>query len=209
MLFFMVPIAIGTFAFAEPLVHLLLERGSFTAGARHETALVVQALALGLPAVAIHYVALRAFWAASDMLTPFRIAVATGLLNIALDLLLMGSLGQVGIALSSSAVAWVNALIVLWLLARRTGISLLPLVRDGARHAAGCLPMLAIAAAAGCLSIWGQASVEPPTFVVSAASGACIYGFVAWICRWSEFGLLVQVGDALRARATPALRDAV
>jgi putative peptidoglycan lipid II flippase len=105
-----VPAALGLAALATPIIHLLFQRGKFTAA---DTALmgpVLAVSALGLPFLSFANLALRAFYARKDTATPVRAAVLSFIVNLALSLALMGPLGTTGLALAGSlavvAQAW-------------------------------------------------------------------------------------------------------
>jgi putative peptidoglycan lipid II flippase len=62
------------------------------------------------------------FYARGDTLTPVKAALLAAAVNIALKVVLMGSLAQVGLALATSAGAWIN-LTLLTIFARRRGFA--------------------------------------------------------------------------------------
>jgi putative peptidoglycan lipid II flippase len=62
------------------------------------------------------------FYARGDTLTPVKAALIAAAVNIALKVVLMGPLAQVGLALATSAGAWIN-LSLLTVFARRRGFA--------------------------------------------------------------------------------------
>lgn len=114
-----VPAAVALIVIPEPIVAVLFERGAFGAEASHATAMALFAYAIGLPA----YVGIRVFtpgfFAREDTAMPVRIAAAAMLVNIGLNVALMGPLGHVGIAVASSVSAWINVFLLVFVLARR------------------------------------------------------------------------------------------
>jgi putative peptidoglycan lipid II flippase len=111
------PAAVGLAASAYPIVATLFGRGAFDAADARATALALAAYALGLPAYVLNKVLAPAFFARGDTTTPVKMGAATVVLNVALSLLLMRSLGHVGLALATAiaAIANVAALwLVLW-----------------------------------------------------------------------------------------------
>ena len=68
-------------------------------------------------------VALRAltpaFYARGDTATPVKVLAVSILVNIALKVALMGSMAHAGLALATSVGAWVNAVLLAWILMRR------------------------------------------------------------------------------------------
>jgi putative peptidoglycan lipid II flippase len=105
---------------AEPLVAALFERGAFGSRESSLTAAALVAYSAGLPAYVLVKVLTPAFFARHDTRTPLRYAMIAVAANLALNLLLMGPLLHVGLALATALAAWLNV----GLLGRR-------LVRDG------------------------------------------------------------------------------
>jgi putative peptidoglycan lipid II flippase len=113
------PCAAGLAAAAGPIIAALFQRGAFGDAAAAASTAALVAYAFGLPAFILVKVFAPGFFARGDTRTPVKIGIATVALNLALNLMLMGPLGHVGIALSTSLAAWANAGLLAWLLARR------------------------------------------------------------------------------------------
>lgn len=114
-----IPAALALIVIPGPIIAVLFERGAFDAVASDATAMALMAYAIGLPA----YVGIRVFtpgfFAREDTATPVRIAALAMIINVVLNLVLMQSLGHVGIALASSLSAWINIALLILVLARR------------------------------------------------------------------------------------------
>jgi putative peptidoglycan lipid II flippase len=123
-LLFTLPAAAAFLAVAEPIIAVLFVRGSFSAADAGATALTLMAYAVGLPAFVLIRSALPGFFAREDTATPVRIAVVAVAVNIALKVVLMGPLQQVGLALATALSAWVNFLLLVWTLRRRGHLGL-------------------------------------------------------------------------------------
>jgi putative peptidoglycan lipid II flippase len=111
------PAAAALTVAAMPIIRALLEHGRFLPSDTVATANALAAFSLGLPAYVLIKVLTPGFHARQDTAMPVRIAVASMLVNLAGNLVLIWPLGHVGIALSTAAAAWVNALalgVVLW-----------------------------------------------------------------------------------------------
>jgi putative peptidoglycan lipid II flippase len=108
------PAAVALAVIAQPIIQVLFMRGAFTTDDVLPTSLALMGFALGLPA----YVAIKslapAFFARGDTKTPVQIALLSVAVNALLNLLLIGPLQHVGIALGTSLAAWLNV----YLLAR-------------------------------------------------------------------------------------------
>ncbi|MFL1461564.1 murein biosynthesis integral membrane protein MurJ [Roseococcus sp. DSY-14] len=143
-----VPAALALAVLALPILQALFQRGAFGEAEARATAWALVAYAFGLPAFVLVKVFLPGFFARGDTATPVKVGVSCLGLSVALNLLLMGPLGHVGVALATSLSAWANTALLAWLLARRGR-----LVADrGLRRR---LPRLALAAAGMVLALWG------------------------------------------------------
>jgi putative peptidoglycan lipid II flippase len=118
-LFLTVPAAVALIAMPTPIVQVLFERGAFGAADTTATALALAAFAAGLPAFVLQKVLQPGFFAREDTKTPMYFALLSVGLNIAGALALFPFLGHVGIALATTASAWVNALMLAVTLTRR------------------------------------------------------------------------------------------
>lgn len=113
------PSAVGLAAASGPIVAALFQRGAFGAEAAAASSAALVAYAFGLPAFVLVKVFAPGFFARGDTRTPVKIGIAAVALNLALNLLFMGWLAHVGIALATACAAWVNAGLLAWMLARQ------------------------------------------------------------------------------------------
>ncbi len=118
-MFLTLPAALALILLAEPFVMMVFERGAFTEKDTFATALTLQAFAVGLPAYVLIKVFSSSFFARQDTFTPVLTACAGIVVDIGLSLLLMDSYHQVGIAFATAAAAWINAILLGYLLWRR------------------------------------------------------------------------------------------
>ena len=116
------PSAIGLFILAEPIIYILFERGAFLQEDTFYTAKVLGYFALGLPAYIIIKVLVACFFAREDTKTPLYISIVSVISNIALSLLLIQSMREMGIALATAVSAWINALLLHVMLSLRNNI---------------------------------------------------------------------------------------
>ncbi len=115
------PATFGLYALAGPLVRLLYERGRFHAADTDRTAAALAAYCVGLCAYAAVKVLVPAFYALGDTKTPVRASFLSVAVNLAGNLALMGPLGHVGLALSTSLTMLFNFAQLSWALRRRLG----------------------------------------------------------------------------------------
>ncbi|MGC2415319.1 MAG: murein biosynthesis integral membrane protein MurJ [Stellaceae bacterium] len=132
------PAAAALIVLAQPILAVLFERGAFGPAEVAATAAALAAYAVGLPAFVLVKVLPSGFYAHRDMATPVKVAVAAVSLNFVLTLVLMQFLAHVGVAIALSASGWMQALILLVLLARHGHFRL-------DRRAIGNIPRIAAA----------------------------------------------------------------
>ncbi len=121
-LFFSLPVVAGLIILRQPLVSLLFERGAFDATATQKTAYALLFYSFGLVTVGLRELFNRAFFALKDTRTPMLATLLTVFLNILLNFILMPYLAHGGIALATSLAAGAGALLLYFLLRRRTGV---------------------------------------------------------------------------------------
>lgn len=113
------PAAAALMAIAGPVIAVLFERGAFGPQEVKATAAALSVYAAGLPAYVLVKAAAPGFFARGDTATPVKIGVATMVINLILNLTLMGPLLHVGIAMASAVSSWFNAGILIAILMRR------------------------------------------------------------------------------------------
>jgi putative peptidoglycan lipid II flippase len=121
MLMLNVPATLGLMALATPIVALLFEHGSFTAGATAGTAAALICYAPGLIGYSAIKLAVPTFYALHDSRTPVIVGAISVIFNIALNLMLVRWLGFQGLALGTAASALFNGLLLMWLLRWKLG----------------------------------------------------------------------------------------
>ena len=97
-----IPATIGLIVIAGPLVRVLFERGAFGPQATALTAALVPFAALGLVAIAVNVILSRCTFACSAVWPTVAISLSSVILNIALALAFLPSLGARGLLLAGS-----------------------------------------------------------------------------------------------------------
>ena len=122
--FLSLPAAVGLAVLARPIIALIYQHGHFSAFDTHQTALALQAYALGLAGYAEIRVLVPCFFALGSPKTPLRVSLIGIAVNLALNLLnaLVLGLGHVGLALATSSVALVNFTQLLLALRKRVDL---------------------------------------------------------------------------------------
>jgi putative peptidoglycan lipid II flippase len=122
-LFLALPAAVGLAVLAEPIVSVLFERGAFTAADSAATAAALVALAFGLPGHVLVKAFSPIFFAREDTATPMLAALAGFAVALVASVLLLPSLGHVGVAIGTAFSGWFGAVLAV-IIARRIGFSL-------------------------------------------------------------------------------------
>lgn len=143
-LFLSIPSAVGLAMVAESVIRVMYFRGAFTAFDMTETSRVLGAFAFGLPAFVMIKILAPGFFANEDTKTPFKIATFCIVLNIVLNLMLMGHFKYVGMAMATSISGWVNVVLLSVLLTRRGWLTIEPkLIKELCKVAVAVVVMLA------------------------------------------------------------------
>ena len=209
LLYVMLPIGGLLAILRRQVVTLLFDYGRFDAAAIELTANTLLFFLLGLAAHALIAVLARAFYARQDTRTPVAAAILAVVINTTLAILLVGPLGLGGIALAIAIAAWIEALLLLWLLTNR--LPSFPLVDIGRVALEAALATL-IASAIGLAVLYaidGLIGVQPSKIalvgqgiVVSAAFGLA-YLALSLALRIPELPSMVGVmSDLVRRRRT-------
>ena len=109
---FTIPAAVALAIIPLSVVVVLFEHGAFTRADAEGAALAVTAFAFGLPAFVMIKIFQPGFFAREDTRTPMFYAAAQTAVNIVLGIVLFRTIGFVGIAIATSAGAWINTLLL-------------------------------------------------------------------------------------------------
>ena len=130
----LLPAMVGLFAIGGDVVRLLFEHGSFTPEATLRTTRVLSFYLIGLFPYGLVYLFSRAFYALRRTRLPLVAGTVAVGVNVALDLLLVSTMREAGLALATAISGVVNAFLL--------GLFLIPRVRFPARRlslvALGC-----------------------------------------------------------------------
>ena len=120
-LYLALPAAIALIISAVPIVRGVFEHGQFLAKDTIGTAAVLSAFSFGVPAYVLIKVLTPGFYARQDTKTPVRLAIASMLVNLGLNLYFILYLhqGVVSIAISTAIAAWVNVILLYVVLHKR------------------------------------------------------------------------------------------
>lgn len=106
-LFLTLPAAVALVVIAMPLISVLYQRGAFGADDTANTALVLAAYGLGLPAFVLQKMLQPLYYAREDTKRPFQYALVSMLVNVGFAVGMMPVMGFVAAALATTVSAWV------------------------------------------------------------------------------------------------------
>ena len=121
-LFITIPASIGLIILNEPIVNILWERGEFLYTSTQGTAVALLFYSIGLCAYSGIKIIAPAFYSLQDTKTPAKIGIYSMILNIVLNLILMGPLKHGGLALATSVSALFNVIALTYCLRKRLGL---------------------------------------------------------------------------------------
>ncbi len=183
-LFMSIPAAIALVALAEPIIRVMFERGAFGAAETAATTPALAAFAMGLPAFILIKILAPCFYANQDTKTPFKIATFCIVVNLAFNLLLMGSFRHVGMAMATSISGWVNVALMFSALKKRDWIRIDPALKCdiGKMLIASALMVVALTIGESALSPWlvGEQWQRFTSLIVLSVAGGAVYLVVSW-----------------------------
>jgi putative peptidoglycan lipid II flippase len=91
------------------IVRLLFQHGEFTAGNTEVTSSILQAYAIGLVAICLNEILVRALFALGAQRRALLVVVLSLAVNVALDLWLLDATGIEGLGIGASIALWLNA----------------------------------------------------------------------------------------------------
>jgi putative peptidoglycan lipid II flippase len=188
-----VPAAAGLFLLAEPFARMLFERQNFTPADTPRAAAMIAAFAVGVWAYCAVPVLVRAFYAVGDRRTPVWFGTLAVAVNFALNLTLIWSLAEVGLAVSTATAATLQVALLaaafsrlhcrldwprLWATASRTLVSTAAM-------------SLAVIAALDVVPKSGHAGNAIVRVVLPLSAGVATYFAAYWLARGPELRMLV------------------
>ena len=181
-----IPAAVGLYVLGEPVVGLIYEHGRFGADDTAATAAALAAYAVGLAGYAAIKVLQPALLALNDARTPMFVALGSIGVNLAANHVMVRELGwgHVGLAMSTSCVALVNALVLAAVLRKRAGgiegrALLSSLLRIAV--AAAVMGLVVYQVSAACQQLLPGRGLMPRLLQTGAgvAAGAAVFGALA------------------------------
>lgn len=185
------PISIGAFILAEPIVRILFEKGKFDASATIATSHVLAYYAIGMVATGFREVLVRVFYSLKDTKTPMKNSILCVTFNIIFNLILIKYLKAPGLALGSSISAILAAAFLMFSLRKKigklNGMSILSTIIK--TFIAGIVMAIAV------LFIFNRLNVinELLAFVLSVSIGAIVYGVLVLVLRVDSTDYIIDM----------------
>jgi len=190
-LFVGVPASAGLILVRAPLAAFLFQRGAFDADGIERVARTVMFYAAGVWAFGCQHVFIRSFYALKDSRTPMKIAAAMILLNVPLNLVLVGPMEESGLALSTAICAVIQVILLARILVARVGhVDWRAVWRSVTRTAAATIVMtLAVTA----IDAYGmQDPYVGVRLAVLVIVGVLSFVIAAYVIRHEELHVLVR-----------------
>jgi len=196
--FITLPSAAGLMALKVPLVRFLFEQGKFTQEATMATATAVFFYSLGIFAYSGIQILNRTFYAIQDTRTPVSIGICTILINIGLNLALIGTMGHGGLALAYSIAGAFN--LVLLMVVLKYKIS----GYGGCSIACSFLKSMFAAVVMG-ITVYMIASyfetlvdisaktMQGLQVLIGALIGTLVYGIITYLFKMDELKMVLEI----------------
>ena len=195
-LFITIPATIGLIILRFPIVNTLWERGEFVRLTTEGTATALLYYSVGLCAFCGIKVIVPAFYSLQDTKTPAKIGIYSMILNIVLNLILMGPLKHGGLALATSIAALFNVILLIYLLRKRLGLI------GGRKILISAIKLFFISGVMGIVVYFFNATFFDPTatliqkiLILSAdiLIGVTLYGILSRVIQNEEFSFLLDL----------------
>src|SRR5215211_503469 len=113
-----VPFVAAFITVPDVIMRAMFARGAFSKADAAAAGATLAAYACGLIPFVLIRSAVATFYARKDTATPVKAALTGVAVNVALKILLVGSLAQIGLALATAIGAWINLLLVIFFAVR-------------------------------------------------------------------------------------------
>jgi putative peptidoglycan lipid II flippase len=113
-----VPFVAAFITVPDVIMRAMFARGAFSKADAAAAGATLAAYAVGLIPFVLIRSAVATFYARKDTATPVKAALTGVAVNVALKVLLVGSLAQIGLALATAVGAWINLLLVIFFAVR-------------------------------------------------------------------------------------------
>src|ERR1700704_138424 len=180
-LLFSVPFVAAFLTVPDVIMRAMFARGAFSKTDAAAAGATLAAYAFGLIPFVLIRSAVATFYARKDTATPVKAALTGVAVNVALKILLVGALAQVGLALATAVGAWINLLLVIGFAVRKGYLDLDRALMQSLAKFLVCAVVLAAAlwfAARFATAYFAQLSVlrDEAALALLVGVGATVYG---------------------------------
>ena len=197
-LFITIPATVGLILLRFPIVNTLWERGEFDRLTTEGTATALLYYSMGLCAFCGIKVIAPAFYSLQDTKTPAKVGVYSMMVNIILNLILMGPLKHGGLALATSIAALFNVVLLIHFLRKRLGLM------GGRKILSSMIKLFIASAIMGIVVYFFNVKLFDPTaslgiklMVLSAeiGIGVILYSLLSRLFKNEELTFLVELAS--------------
>ena len=195
------PAAIALGVIAEPVIRILFERNEFSYDESIATAGALSIYAWGLPAYILIKVLTPGYFAREDTKTPVKISILCILVNLALNLLLMGPFLHKGIVIATVVSSWLNAILLACVLIKRRHVIFSDRLKVQVSKIIVAAALMG-AVLSGTLGVYGDILPESEYGGFLLLLGLIISGVVVFVgfaqllgaVRWGELKIMLNDG---------------
>jgi len=195
-MFIMIPSALMLMVLKTPMINVLFQRGAFGPEATLATSSALFYYSIGLFAFGGVKIAATGFYSMQDTKTPFVIAIYALIINVVLNIILMGPMRHNGLALATSISSMFNFFALLIIFYRRVG-------DYGSRQLALSVARSLLASVVVALAVWILYKklfyVDSPLLMRAGALAVClgaggiIYFVINRLCMSEEMEHLLKL----------------
>lgn len=194
-IFITLPISVGMIVLRYPLIRILFQHGHFTSQDTLMMAIPLLYYAVGISSQSVIQILPRTFYALQDTWTPVLLGIISMAVNIAAMFLLIRPLAHGGLAFATSIAAFVNMLLLFYVLRRRLGrMDGWNMLMTSIKSLGASLIMaVVIWGWSGWLtSLIGSRTVASLTVLITGTGiGALVFAVVAKLLKMEEFNQTV------------------
>jgi putative peptidoglycan lipid II flippase len=189
-----VPASLGLVFLAAPIIRLFFRLGAFDETAVSRAAAVLMFYGAGVWIFCCLQIITRIFYSIGDTKTPTKVAVGTMVLNVILNLSLVGVLDAAGLALATTICALINMALLVYALNARgiqvwgerlPGFALKLLIAAAGMTAVGLLVVSA-------LPVSAHKTGQILTLAAPLAASTAVFLALAWLLRIKELTTILQ-----------------
>ena len=204
-MFIALPATVGLIFIARPLVTSIFQYRAFDADDTTRVSGALVFYSLGLAAYFTQHLVVRTFYAMHESRTPARVAVKMVVLNLAMNLALVGPLEERGLALATAVCAVIQ---VVWLITKLRAlvpsVPWSPVARSAIRSALGTVVMAGVLVL---MNVSGLAKYLREIHAIAellslVTTGAIAYVVMARLLKSEELSLVLH-----RGRAAPPVSE--